>query len=223
VRWKRRLNIRVIKQTFHHRVSHAHTDRQTDRQLEDAASLNVGAGKGMARLNWPSEQACRLPWRYKAGRPPVHCCCYYCCCCYCLTDWLYVSKTQVTHTLHKHGTVTTRLHQVHVFTFLIMSLWVKEPCGLVGRSQRFGEAYCLHLQGWSYQLPSRSYPVHLSRPDWPFPSGLTSCQFTDGPSKSRLITSTPKMEAVRPHNPKEHHHCRRRRKNLKFHKFLYLP
>jgi hypothetical protein len=31
----------------------------------------------------------------------------------------------------------------------MMFFWVWAPCGLAGRSQRFGEAYCLHLQGWS--------------------------------------------------------------------------
>jgi hypothetical protein len=29
---------------------------------------------------------------------------------------------------------------------ILMLFWVKVPCGLVGRSRRFGEAYCLHLQ-----------------------------------------------------------------------------
>jgi hypothetical protein len=28
---------------------------------------------------------------------------------------------------------------------LIMLFWVKSLCGLVGRSQEFGEVYCLHL------------------------------------------------------------------------------
>jgi hypothetical protein len=32
---------------------------------------------------------------------------------------------------------------------LMMFHWVWAPCGLPGRCQRFGEAYCLHLQGWS--------------------------------------------------------------------------
>jgi hypothetical protein len=32
-------------------------------------------------------------------------------------------------------------------TILNMFVSVKAPCGLVDRSQRFGEAYCLHLQG----------------------------------------------------------------------------
>jgi hypothetical protein len=37
-----------------------------------------------------------------------------------------------------------------VFTAVRMIVfWVWEPCRLVGRCQRFGETYCLHLQGWS--------------------------------------------------------------------------
>jgi hypothetical protein len=32
---------------------------------------------------------------------------------------------------------------------LMMFFWVLVPCRLVGRCQRFGETYCLHLQGWS--------------------------------------------------------------------------
>jgi hypothetical protein len=31
---------------------------------------------------------------------------------------------------------------------LTMFFWVKSPCDLVGKSQHFGEACCLHLQGW---------------------------------------------------------------------------
>jgi hypothetical protein len=31
---------------------------------------------------------------------------------------------------------------------LMIFFWVQSPCGLVGISQRFGEAFCLHLQGW---------------------------------------------------------------------------
>jgi hypothetical protein len=38
---------------------------------------------------------------------------------------------------------------------VLMFFWVKSPCGLVGRSQRFREACCLHLQGCSLQ-PSSS-------------------------------------------------------------------
>jgi hypothetical protein len=29
----------------------------------------------------------------------------------------------------------------------ILVLWIVTPCGLVGTYQRFGETYCLHLQG----------------------------------------------------------------------------
>jgi hypothetical protein len=45
---------------------------------------------------------------------------------------------------------------------LIMFFWVWAPCGLAGRSQRFGETYCLHLQ------------TSLC-PDRLFPSGFPSC------------------------------------------------
>jgi hypothetical protein len=37
-----------------------------------------------------------------------------------------------------------------VFTavrMMMLFFWVLEPCGLVGRGQRFGETYCLHIQG----------------------------------------------------------------------------
>jgi hypothetical protein len=30
-----------------------------------------------------------------------------------------------------------------------MFFWIKSSCGLVGRSQHFWEACCLHIQGWS--------------------------------------------------------------------------
>jgi hypothetical protein len=29
--------------------------------------------------------------------------------------------------------------------------WVKSPCELVGRNQRFGEECCSHLQGWRWR------------------------------------------------------------------------
>jgi hypothetical protein len=34
---------------------------------------------------------------------------------------------------------------------LIIFFWVKLLCGLVSRSQHFGEACCLHLQGWRWR------------------------------------------------------------------------
>jgi hypothetical protein len=40
--------------------------------------------------------------------------------------------------------------ETSVYTYILMMFfWAWAPCGLAGRSQRFGEAYCLHLQGWS--------------------------------------------------------------------------
>jgi hypothetical protein len=40
----------------------------------------------------------------------------------------------------------------NLFLFLMTFFWVKSPWGLFGRSRRFGEACCLHLQGWSDEL-----------------------------------------------------------------------
>jgi hypothetical protein len=34
-----------------------------------------------------------------------------------------------------------------VFMAVRMMFWVSVPCRFVGRCQRFGEIYCLHLQG----------------------------------------------------------------------------
>jgi hypothetical protein len=39
-------------------------------------------------------------------------------------------------------------------TILMMFFWVQAPCGLVGGSQRFGGACCLHLQGPGLHLQS---------------------------------------------------------------------
>jgi hypothetical protein len=35
---------------------------------------------------------------------------------------------------------------------MTMFYWVLVPCRLVGSCHRFGEAYCLHLQGWSWRV-----------------------------------------------------------------------
>jgi hypothetical protein len=49
-----------------------------------------------------------------------------------------------------------------VFTVVKMTMlllfWVMTPCGLVSRYQRFGETYCLHLQGFSYESTRRHNP-----------------------------------------------------------------
>jgi hypothetical protein len=40
---------------------------------------------------------------------------------------------------------------------MMMMFWVLAPCRLVGRSQRFGETYCLHPQGFrSFQLTGQT-------------------------------------------------------------------
>jgi hypothetical protein len=36
-------------------------------------------------------------------------------------------------------------------TLMMMFFWVSAPCKLVGRCQRFGETYCLHLQPWRWR------------------------------------------------------------------------
>jgi hypothetical protein len=38
---------------------------------------------------------------------------------------------------------------IKTILYLMMFFWVWVPCGLADRSQRFGEAYCLHLHDWS--------------------------------------------------------------------------
>jgi hypothetical protein len=48
--------------------------------------------------------------------------------------------------------IFTELSSVRFTTFKAMTIlmtffWVETPCGLVSRSQCFGEACCLHLQG----------------------------------------------------------------------------
>jgi hypothetical protein len=35
----------------------------------------------------------------------------------------------------------------------MLIFWVVKPCGLVGRYQRFGGTYCLHLQRWNHFSP----------------------------------------------------------------------
>jgi hypothetical protein len=48
---------------------------------------------------------------------------------------------------------------------MMLLLWVVTPCRLVGRCQRFGETYCLHLQGcrWrQYVFPKRWCNTYLT-------------------------------------------------------------
>jgi hypothetical protein len=37
----------------------------------------------------------------------------------------------------------------HLEVLMLLFFWVLAPYRLVGRCQRFGETYCLHLHGWS--------------------------------------------------------------------------
>jgi hypothetical protein len=99
--------------------------------------------------------------------------------------------------------------------------WVWAPCGLAGRSRRFGEAYCLHLQGRSDDGGNQRDYI-----------GWQEGKFE---GKGQSVTSVLKMETVRfsetlasnsqstrRPNPEEHHHYRHRRENLKFHISIYL-
>jgi hypothetical protein len=43
--------------------------------------------------------------------------------------------------------------------WVLMIFWVKSPCGLVGRIHSFGEACCLHLQGWSDHIILPTSPL----------------------------------------------------------------
>jgi hypothetical protein len=56
--------------------------------------------------------------------------------------------------------------------------WVVTPCGLMGRYQHFGEAYCLQFQGWrQYVSPKLGVylEVHMaSQPKITSPSSLLS-------------------------------------------------
>jgi hypothetical protein len=99
-----------------------------------------------------------------------------------------------------------------------MFFWVWAPCGLAGRSQRFGEVccLCLHLQNLekccvrlSYTpppppplTPAWNLPFGLAsvstslRPDWPFLSDFPSC-LPIYPLIPSMVTSALKMETVR--------------------------
>jgi hypothetical protein len=49
------------------------------------------------------------------------------------------------------SSASCHLVRFEIFTAvrMMMFFWVLVPCRLVGTCQRFGETYCLHLQGWS--------------------------------------------------------------------------
>jgi hypothetical protein len=40
-----------------------------------------------------------------------------------------------------------RLEVLTALKMTVLFFWVVTPCRLIGRYQRFGETYCLHLQG----------------------------------------------------------------------------
>jgi hypothetical protein len=39
-----------------------------------------------------------------------------------------------------------RFEVLTTVNFPMLVFWIVTPCGLIGRYQRFGETYCLHLQ-----------------------------------------------------------------------------
>jgi hypothetical protein len=60
--------------------------------------------------------------------------------------------TQFSHSVMNGPTIALlQLVRFEVFTavriMMMMIFWVLAPCRLVGRYQRFGDTYCLHLQG----------------------------------------------------------------------------
>jgi hypothetical protein len=70
-----------------------------------------------------------------------------------------------------------------------MMFWVSVPCRFVGRCQRFGEIYCLHLQGWMVMLESggKAEEVGQSYPDL-FPWSLLTkkCSYLFAISGTRV-------------------------------------
>jgi hypothetical protein len=121
----------------------------------------------------------------------------------------------------------------YIVLLLTVFFWVKSPCGLVGRSQRLGDACRLHLQGWSDEFtwsllfrPPQLLPRSSRLAHFPHISLLQSHIY--GPSQYRLTASTLKMQAARFSetlastnqstrwfNSKEHNKNCHRRENLK--------
>jgi hypothetical protein len=73
----------------------------------------------------------------------------------------------------------------------MMIFWVLAPCRLVGRCQRFGGTYCLHLQGWSCNAP--------------LPSFANSTLKMEIVSFSEMLAPTD--ECARRKNPEEQYRC----------------
>jgi hypothetical protein len=60
------------------------------------------------------------------------------------------AKSLEPHALSIHTLTQMHTHICRPRTNIIYMhlFWVVTPCGFVDRYQRFGETYCLHLQGW---------------------------------------------------------------------------
>jgi hypothetical protein len=82
----------------------------------------------------------------------------------CLT--VFPSSVRLTWPHHRKAfqtnvnTVALGLNVTHIFEKLdrllpMLFFWVVTTCGLVGRYQRFGETYCLHLQLWRVRTSSQ--------------------------------------------------------------------
>jgi hypothetical protein len=120
--------------------------------------------------------------------------------------------------------------------------WVYAPCGLAGRSQRFREAYSLHLQGWSDNAGNQRDYVGWQEGkfegngqsgqwgrDWAGPMGRLQRGVSCGhpPLKmetvrfSEMASASQSTRRLNPedHHHHHHHHCH---ENIKSHKFIFV-
>jgi hypothetical protein len=69
----------------------------------------------------------------------------------------YISVRMPFPTQHKFLLTYMRFDVLTAVRMSMLLLWVVTPCELVGRYQRFGETYCLHLQGrkWKQYYPPK--------------------------------------------------------------------
>jgi hypothetical protein len=67
------------------------------------------------------------------------------------TDWIYPIQDRVQWRILTITVVNVTFADFTtlrmMMMMMIMFFWILAPCILVGRCQRFGETYCLHLQG----------------------------------------------------------------------------
>jgi hypothetical protein len=95
----------------------------------------------------------------------------------------------------------------------VLYFWVVTPCRFIGRYQRFGETYCLHLLGsrhiYIYSQRKNKLDGNVTRN-----SIATSALKMETVFFSETLEST--YECIRRQNLEEHHHPHRR-ENLKSH------